>query len=200
MSQQGLGERPLPNCRHPQGIAIWSLNTCTLRKPELPDLIQSFSDSVRWDALCIQEGIRHGESGVTTVNGNTVVSGEGDAVGAPHLVLNPRLGSRLRRWVVEKHFVIASVGTTPPVTLFSLYLPAFSAHGSDPFDRVLADFNQKLTDMQSHRPGSFILGGADCNTQLREQPGQVGEFNGTSERLKTKSGPILSSVSSWLRA
>ena len=116
------------------------------------------------------------------MEGNTIISGAGEAVGAPHLVLNPRLGSRLRNWETHPNFVLASVGTTPPVILFSLYLPAHSTHGSSPFERVWEEFNQKLQEMQAHRPGSFVLGGADCNTQLRVQPGQVGGYNGANER------------------
>ena len=115
-------------------------------------------------------------------DGFTIISGEGSQVGAPHLVLSPRLGSRLRKWQVHSHFVIASFGTTPPLVAFSLYLPAFGTHGETPFEQILSEFHTALEIMQKATPGSFILGAADCNTQLLTVPDQVGPRTGTNER------------------
>ena len=179
VSQSDPNPPPVP----PLGIAIWSLNACTLKSDDVIPLANSFSDSVRWDVLCIQEGVRHRTGGVETDSGVTIISGPGSAVGAPQLLLNRRLGSRLRQWTTHPNYVIASVGTTPPLLLFSLYLPAQNSQGIAPFEHTLQTFQEDLQRMQSNSPGSFVLGAADCNTQLRPMPGHVGPWTGASERL-----------------
>ena len=78
--------------------------------------------------------------------------------------------------------MIASFGTTPPVVIFSLYLPAQGTHGDLAFEQITHDFTADLEDMQKQTPGSFILGAADCNTQLKAMPGHVGPENGANER------------------
>ena len=177
--RQGPRNPPPP----PQGIAIWSLNTCSLKPDDLIPLAHSFSDSVRWDVLCNQEGVRHRKEGVEVEEGFTMVTGKGSHVGAPHLILSPRLGARLRTWLLHTHYVIASFGTTPPVVIFTLYLPAFGSHGDAPFEQITQEFTQDLQKMQRQSPGSFVLGAADCNTQLKVMPGQVGPETGANERL-----------------
>ena len=87
---------PEEDCSRQKGVSIWSFNSCTLKSRDFIELAQSFTDSVQWDILCIQEGVRGQASGAITEQGLTIISGEGDAVGATHLILNQRLGSRLR--------------------------------------------------------------------------------------------------------
>ena len=67
------------------------------KNDDLLPLAHSFTDNVRWDALCIQEGVRHRAGGVVGQKGLTIISGQASQVGAPYLILKPRLGSRLRR-------------------------------------------------------------------------------------------------------
>ena len=157
-----------------KGIELWSLNACTLKAGDLLPLAHSFSDNVHWDILCIQEGVKHRTGGVEQEEGLTIISGQGSQVGAPHIILKTRLGSRLRKWILHTNYVLASLGTTPPLIVFSLYLPA---HGT-----TLHDFTQDLQSLHDSSPGSFIAGAADCNTQLREMPGHVGKCTGTIER------------------
>ena len=189
--EKAFGPKPPPTPRNldpgapppPQGLAIWSLNTCSLKPDDLIPLAHSFSDSVRWDALCIQEGVRHREEGVEVEEGFTIITGKRSHVGAPHLILAPRLGSRLRKWHLHTHYIIASFGTTPPVVIFTLYLPAHGSHGDVPFEQITQEFTQDIQNMQRQSPGSFVLGAADCNTQLKAMPGQVGPETGANERL-----------------
>ena len=158
-----------PQCLYPKG------------KDLLP-LAHSFTDSVQWDILCIQEGVRQRQGGVEVEEAITFISGHGSQVGAPRLILSPRLGTRLRRWILHTNYVIASFGTTPPLIAYSLYLPAFGSHGDAPFEQTLHTFTQDLQTLQEQTPGSLILGGSDCNTQMREMPGHVGSRTGTVER------------------
>ena len=69
------------------------------------------------------------------------------------------------------------------MVIFTLYLPAFGSHGDASFEQITQEFTQDLQTMQQQSPGSFVLGAADCNTQLREMPGQVGPENGANDRL-----------------
>ena len=68
------------------------------------------------------------------------------------------------------------------MVIFTLYLPAYGSHGDAPFEHTLLEFSEALQDMQRQTPGSFVLGAADCNVQLKPMPGHVGSENGTSER------------------
>ena len=118
-----------------------------------------------------------------TDEGITIISGPGSTVGAPQLLLNRRMGARLRKWTLHPNYVIAAVGMTPPIVVFSLYLPAQNSQGIAPFEHTLQTFQEDLQRMQASSPGSFVLGAADCNTQLRPMPGHVGPWTGTNERL-----------------
>ena len=180
VSQSPPAPPPVPP---PLGIALWSLNACTLRNEDVIPLAHSFTDSVRWDVLCIQEGVRHRTGGVETDEGITIISGPGSTVGAPQLLLNRRMGARLRKWTLHPNYVIAAVGMTPPVIIFTLYLPAQNSQGIAPFEQTLHTFQEDLQRMQTSTPGSFVLGAADCNTQLRQMPGHVGPWTGTNDRL-----------------
>ena len=54
---------------------------------------------------------------------------------------------------------------------------------SSPFEQILHEFTEALQKMQQLCPGSFVLGAADCNTQLKAMPNHVGPETGTNERL-----------------
>ena len=69
------------------------------------------------------------------------------------------------------------------MVIFTLYLPAHGSHGETPFEQITQDFIQDLQTMQQQTPGSFVLGAADCNTQLKAMPGHVGPETGANERL-----------------
>ena len=78
--------------------------------------------------------------------------------------------------------MLASLGMVPPLIVFSLYLPAHGHRSDVSFEQALQDFDSSLEEMQRQFPGSFVLGGADCNTQLRALDGLVGDWNGAIER------------------
>ena len=61
-------------------------------------------------------------------------------------------------------------------------------HGESPFEAILHDFTQDLQKMQQQTHGSFILGAADCNTQLKTMPGHVGPETGANDRLGDEEG------------
>ena len=92
--------------------------------------------------------------------------------------------------------MLSVFGTTPPVVAFSLYLPAHTTQGPAPFEQALWDFTVDLKKLHEDTPGSFILGGADCNTQLRKMDGHVGKWTGANERPadQERSDFILSSL------
>ena len=139
-------------------------------------------DTSAWDIICLQEGILKYPPGLHTEAGLWILSGQESQVGTTHLLLNQRVGSRLRRTKTHTHYVIAEVGLISPVILFSLYLPPFSAHSSASFETTIEHFQKDLQEMHRTLPGSFILGGGDCNTQLSYLKGHVGRHTGTSER------------------
>ena len=181
------------------GLTIWTLNTCTLKSCDLIPLAHSFADNSCWDAICIQEGSYGLSPGVATDSGITIVTGHTDTVGAPHLLLNHRLGSRIRKTSRHSHFVIVELALTPPVLLFSLYLPPFSSHGAASFETTLDHFKTELESMQEASPGSFVLGGADCNTQLPQVESRVGPHTGTIDRpVDRDRGDVLQALLSSL--
>ena len=120
--------------------------------------------------------------GTMTQDGFHIISGETGDTGAPHIVLNHRLGTRLRNTTLHANYVIAEIGLIPPLITFSLYLPAFSNHGAASFAQTMQSFHEDLQAMQRRSPGSFVLGGADCNTQLRPLDPHIGPYVGTNER------------------
>ena len=132
--------------------------------------------------IAIQEGVKFSQGGVTLEKGFHIISGRTENLGAAHLILAPRIGRRIRRTTIHSHYVIAEVGMTPPLIMFSLYLPPFGTHGAFLFEEVLAQFQIDLQTMHQASPGSFILGGTDGNTELRETGGLIGRYNGTGER------------------
>ena len=147
------------------GLTIWTLNTCTLKSQDIIPLAQSFADSTEWDILCIQEGTTTLGSGVHTEAGLWIVTGLESQTGAPQLLLSSRLGARLRRTKLHKNYVIAEVGLQPPLITFSLYLPPHANHSESSFEDTMEHFRQDLQIMQKAAPGSFTLGGGDCNLQ-----------------------------------
>ena len=122
------------------------------------------------------------EAGIHTDAGFWIITGHKSQVGSPHLLLNQRLGSRLRRTTLHTHYVIAEIGLAPPLITFSLYLPAHSAHSDASFETILEDFTRDLRHMHQSSPGSFVLGGGDVNTQMVKLPGLVGKHTGSVER------------------
>ena len=156
-------------------------NTCALKHCDLFPLIHSFSDTQHWDAFALQEGVRNMTPGILTESGVYIITGHSGDTGAPHLVLNRRLGSRLRQTVLHTHYALAQIRLVPPLKFFSLYLPAFSSHSDAPFAQILESFPNHLL-ICSGNPRIVCLGGADCNTQLRPARGRIGHFNGAIER------------------
>ena len=124
-SSQGQSfDNPVVSPRPNQpGLTVWTLNVCTLRSKDLLLLTQAFSDNSNWDALCIQEGTTTIPPGVHTESRFWFLTGEQGTVGSPHLILNSRLGARLRRTKFHSHYILAEIGTVPPVILFTVYLP-----------------------------------------------------------------------------
>ena len=166
----------------PAGLTIWSLNTCSLKTCDLLPLAQAMADTSAWDILCLQEGVHNATPGLHTEAGLWILSGQPSQVGVPRLLLNSRLGSRVRQTKTHTHYVMAEIGLIPPLITFSLYLPPYSAHSDASFEATLEQFITDLKLMQKSSPGSFVLGGGDCNTQLSRLKGHVGRFTGTNER------------------
>ena len=169
-----------------RGVTLWTFNACRIAKGDLIPLIQSFEDTCHLDVLCVQEGASSQPEGVVREGQHWVITGKPGDHSPPHLILNNRVGTRLRQTRLHTHYVIAEIGFTPPLLLFSLYLPPFSTHGAASFDEVLHCFARDLEDLQKTHPGSFVLGGADCNAQLRTVPGHIGTHVGTLERVQDR--------------
>ena len=170
---------PRPNA---PGLTIWTLNTCTLKAQDLIPLAQSFEDTSAWDVLCPQEGTATIPEGIHTDAGFWILTGHKSQVGSPQLILNNRVGSRLRRTKLHTHYVMAEVAMVPPVILFSLYLPPHAAHSVDSFEETLESFTKDLGSLHHSSPGSFVLGGGDCNVQPIPTQDLVGSFVGTLDR------------------
>ena len=153
-----------------------------MKAKELIPLAESFTDHVHWDILALQEGAKDYAVGITQEQGMHVLSGPPGPTGATQLIMNQRIGSRVRKTVSHQHFALAEIGMVPPLILLSLYLPAFSTHGQHSFEDVLDAFQTELKSMQEAHPGSFVLGGADCNTELKPAKGHIGPYVGASDR------------------
>ena len=142
----------------------------------------------------MQEGATTLPPGLHTESGFWILTGETGSVGAQHLIFNARIGTRLRRTRTHKNYVIAEIGSVPPVITFSAYFPPFASHGDSSFEDTVESFHADLKEMQLSSPGSFVLGGGDCNVQMSLIPGLVGKHTGTFERPhdKDRRDPILS--------
>ena len=134
-----------------------------------------------WDAICLQESLRHCEAGVTKDHGCWLVSGRGTQVGAPMIILNPRLGSRLRTFRASEHHVIAQLGMSPPILIFSIHLPPASL-GLTLFEAAIDAFLVDMNELRDATPGACLLGGGNCNTPLQPQKGIVGKHVGAIDR------------------
>ena len=74
----------------------------------------------------------------------------------------------------SQHHIIAEIGMTPPLYLFSLHLPN-AAHGPEPFAQAIDDFYRDRQDLGA---AIFLIGGSDANTTLRTTKGTVGPYLG----------------------
>ena len=153
-----------------------------MRAKELIPLAESFTEHAPWDVLALQEGAKDYPDRLCQEQGLYILSGPPGPTGSTQLLLNQRLGSRIRKTIVHQHFLIAEVGMIPPLIVFSLYLPPFSTHGQHSFEDVLETFQTELKYLQDAHPGSFVLGGADCNTELKPAKGLIGPHVGASDR------------------
>ena len=168
-------------CCQTTGLWIWSWNACTIPKGGLSTIATSFDDSVSWDAICIQEGERDCPSGFFKLNHLWVASGQGDQRGAPQILLNPRLGSRVRRTRFASHHVIVEIGLRPPLLLWTFYAPP-RTHGEEALQASIQLLQIHLEELGAHLPHARLAGGMDLNTQLSEVSGVVGPWTGSGER------------------
>ena len=168
-------------CCQTTGLWIWSWNACTIPKGCLPETIAAFEDSVTWDAICIQEGERDCSAGFFKLNHFWVASGQGDQRGAPQILLNDRLGSRVRRTRFASHHAIVEIGLRPPLILWTFYAPP-RTHGDEAFQASLQLLQLHLEELGAHLPHARLAGGMDLNTQLSEVKGVVGPHTGSGER------------------
>ena len=178
-------------CRDNIGIRLWNLNACTLSKNDLSQLFFSFSDTCDWDILTIHKGIKNMTPGTSTQDGYHIITGETGDTGAPHIVLNHRLGTRLRRTILHANYVIAEVGMIPPLLIFSLYLPAFSNRGSASFAQTMQTFHDDLQETQRRSPivpSTFVDIGYTRQPwqgqRHKQQPSTI-DFLFTSQKLHT---------------
>ena len=97
------------------------------------------------------------------------------------IVLNPRLGSRLRTYSASEHHVIAQLGMSPPIVIFSIHLPPASL-GLGPFEAAVDAFLTDMNELRDATPGACLLGSGDFNSPLQPQKGIVGKHVGAIDR------------------
>ena len=92
----------------------------------------------------------------------------------------------IKRTWLDESFVIAEVGMSPPLYLFSLYLPAI-AHGQAAFQSAVDRFHNILEQINPDPSQICLVGAGDLNTQVDPCRKDFGPYTGANERLGEES-------------
>ena len=131
----------------------------------------------------MQEGYRHVAEGVNITQERWILHNTGTQRGATVLVLSPRLGRRLKNYILGSWYVIAHISMSPPLLLVSLHAPTAN-HGQDAFETCFSSLLSDLEVLGLHSvPGIRLIIGSDLNVQVNANPPFFGDFVGTGERL-----------------
>ena len=161
-------------------------------------ILDTLNEEYVWDGIAIQEGFKGHPQGTFRIKNSWAIVGPSRGRGAPMLLLAPRLGSRLRRTWLDECFVIAEIGCSPPLCVFSLYLPAL-AHGQTAFQSAVERFHSALEQICPDPKQICLLGAGDLNTQVDPCRKGFGPHTGANEHPgeESRASRISELLSFW---
>ena len=158
-----------------------SWNSCGITPAELDATVKELKDT-KWDAICLQEGYRNCSSGCFSCGDHWRLQTSSGMRGATMIVLNKRLGDRMRQHSIGTDYVIAHLALSPPILLISYHAPSNSL-GPEVYQ---ASLDNLVNDIQTlgWNPASGIrlMICGDFNTQVSEHEGVVGQYTNGGER------------------
>ena len=193
-----MGTDRFQDCCEAKSIRFWGWNVCTLAKDDLSGILDTLNEEYVWDGIAIQEGLKGHPQGTFRIKNSWIIVGPSRGRGAPMLLLAPLLGSRLRRTWTDECFVIAEIGCSPPLCVFSLHLPAL-AHGQAAFQSAVDRFHRALEQICPDPKQICLLGAGDLNTQVDPCRKGFGPHTGANERLgeESRASRISELLSFW---